>query len=120
MTSLIEFSSYRRCVSLVWYLVAAIIASALKKSRYFFKFHAAARIIPIQRLTPKNPRNPVNPDSKPGHRIKRLIPSYLKGWMMEIKFHAAARIIPIQRLTPKNPRNPVNPDSKPQPSSNAK
>jgi len=29
------------------------------------KFHAAARIIPIQRLTPKNPRNPVNPDSKP-------------------------------------------------------
>ena len=45
---------------------------------------AAARTLPIQRLTLKNPRNPVNPDSK----------------------------LPIQRPKLKNPRNPENPDSK--------
>jgi len=38
----------------------------MKKWLIKYEFHAAARIIPIQRLTLKNPRNPENPDSKPG------------------------------------------------------
>ena len=40
---------------------------------------AAARIIPIQRLKLKNPRNPVNPDSKPGNRKKPDYPNVYLG-----------------------------------------
>jgi hypothetical protein len=52
------------------------VRSGGKKSGYFHLFYAAARIIPIQRLTIKNPRNPENLDSKPSYRIK---PDYPKG-----------------------------------------
>jgi hypothetical protein len=51
-----------------------MIASAIRINGYFHQFYAAARIIPIQRLTLKNPRNPENPDSKPSYRIKTDYP----------------------------------------------
>ena len=69
--------------SLAKYFVAAIIASTKRISEYYH-LNCMLRHAPSQPTpTLKNPRNPVNPDSKLN-----------------------------QRLALKNPRNPVNPDSK--------
>jgi hypothetical protein len=57
-------------VSLAKYFVAAIIASAKRISEYYH-LNCMLRHAPSQPTpTLKNPRNPVNPDSKPGYRIK--------------------------------------------------
>jgi len=47
----------------ILYFAAAIIASTLK-SEYFFELHTLLRAPSKPTPTLKNPRNPVNPDSK--------------------------------------------------------